>query len=59
MKVEYNKLNNTIKIVDISGKEASLISLALKNPLVVAAIGKPIVDEFNRLKDIANDKDKK
>jgi hypothetical protein len=53
MKVEYNETNNTIKIVDITAKEASLISLAFKSPLVVAAIGRPLIDSFNDLKDKA------
>ena len=59
MNVQYNEKNNTISIVNITSKEASLISLAFKSPLVVAAIGKPLIDEFNRLKDITHDKQKK
>lgn len=54
MNVEYNEKNNTISIVNITAKEASLISLAFKSPLVVAAIGKPLIDNFNTLKDKAH-----
>ena len=53
MKVEYNSINDTLAITNISAKEASLISLAFKSPIVLAAIGKPLIDEFNQLKERA------
>jgi hypothetical protein len=53
MNLEFNEFNKTISIVNITAKEASLISLAFKTPLVVATLGKPLVDEFNKLKDKA------
>ena len=59
MRLEYNETNNTIRIVDITAKEASLISLAFRTPLVVATLGKPLVDQFNQLKDKAYKYEKK
>jgi hypothetical protein len=54
MKVQYNEKNNTLMIVDITDKEAMLISAALnKSPIVKAVIGERFIEEFDRLKDKA------
>jgi hypothetical protein len=53
MKAIYNHTNNTVEIINISVAEASTISLALKNPLIAAAVGLQFIAEFNKIKDKA------